>query len=144
MLSSNIKPYANEIWNYALSKTEANLISVSSELLKLTLLPRTEGVFSRKGLTVNKMRYYAEGFTERYLKGDTCLVAYNPDNISSVWLIENGSYIPFALIDKQYADYTVEDILSQKAERGKIIKNAEREKIRHTAISFADMKGGEC
>lgn len=140
MLSSDIKPYANEIWNYALSKTEANLISVSSELLKLTLLPRTEGVFSRKGLTVNKMRYYAEGFTERYLKGDTCLVAYNPDNISSVWLVENGSYIPFALIDKQYADYTVEDILSQKAERGKIIKNAERESLQAKVKLIRDIE----
>ena len=129
MLSSDIKPYANEIWNYALCKTEANVIFVSPELLKLTLLPRTEGVFSRKGLTVNKMRYYAEGFTERYLQGDTCLVAYNPDNISSVWLVENGTYIPFALIDRQYSDYTVEDMISQKAKQGKIIKNAERESL---------------
>lgn len=129
MLSSEIKPYANTIWNYALNEAEANVISVSPEMLKLTLLPRTEGVFSRKGLTVNKLRYYAEGFTERYLQGDTCLVAYNPDNVSWVWLVENGSYIPFALIDKQYSDYTVEDILLHKAERGRIIKGAERESL---------------
>ncbi len=129
MLRSDIKPYANHIWNYGVHQMGANLISVSPETLKLTLLPRAEGVFSRKGLTVNKLRYYAEGFTERYLQGDICTVAYNPDNISCVWLIEDGSYIPFHLIDKRYSDYTVEDILSHKAEQGKIIKNAERESL---------------
>ncbi len=129
MISSDIKPYANHIWNCGIKQMGANLISISPETLKLTLLPRAEGVFSRKGLTVNKLRYYAEGFTEKYLKGDTCTIAYNPDNISYVWLIDDGSYIPFSLIDKRYSDYTVEDILSQKAEQGKIIKNAERESL---------------
>lgn len=129
MISSDIKPYANHIWNYGIKHIGASLISVTPETLKLTLLPRAEGVFSRKGLTVNKVRYYAEGFTERYLKGDTCLVAYNPDNISCVWLVENGTFTRFELIDKHHSDYTVEDIISQTAEQGKIIKKAERESL---------------
>ena len=37
--------------------------------LVLTLLPRTEGKFSRFGLKVNKLRYHNEGYTEEYLKG---------------------------------------------------------------------------
>lgn len=129
MISSDIKPCANHIWSYGIKQMGANLIFVSPEMLKLTLLPRAEGVFSRKGLTVNKLRYYAEGFTERYLKGETCIVAYNPENTSCVWLIEDGVYTPFHLIDKRYSNYTIDDILSHKSEQGKIIKNAERESL---------------
>ena len=33
-----------------------------------------------KGLVVNKMRYDADGFTEEYLNGGKCTVAFNPDD----------------------------------------------------------------
>ena len=45
-----------------------NLIKVSKEKLRLTLLPRTNGKFRRNGLVVNGLRYRSPGFTNDYLK----------------------------------------------------------------------------
>ena len=109
MIESSVSPYSNSIWNYAINSVGSNLISVTLEQLYLTLLPRTTGSFSRKGLICNKLRYHAEGYLERYLKGDKCIVSYDLNNTSCVWLFEDGEYIKFALIEKEFEDLTVEN-----------------------------------
>ena len=102
MIAANIKPYASCIWNWGKSQIGANLIEVSAEELILTLLPRTTGKFSRFGLKVNKMRYHCDGYTEQYLKGDEVAVAYNPEDVTSVWLLENGIYTKFTIIESRF------------------------------------------
>ena len=91
MLENQVKPYPFELWNYGKGFQGANLISVDSEMLRKTLLPRTTGTFSRKGLSANGLRYKREEFTERYLKGGSCVVSYVPDNVSKVWLSEGDT-----------------------------------------------------
>ena len=102
MRQAAVKPYANSIWNYAKNNMVANLISVNSDMLYLTLLPRGKAVFTKRGLVFNKLRYRADGYAERFLSGGDCLIAYNPEQTSHIWLIENGNYFEFTLIDKQY------------------------------------------
>ena len=94
MLSQGIKPYANEIWNYGCGQDGCNLITVDKEQLILTLLPRTEGRFTRFGLSVNGMHYHNKLFREQYLNGKECTVAYNPDNVCQIWLIEMVCIFP--------------------------------------------------
>lgn len=43
MLERQIQPFANQIWNYSLNTMGCNLINVSSEQVRLTLLPRIKG-----------------------------------------------------------------------------------------------------
>ena len=112
MIANQVKPYPNELWNYGTKLPGANLISVDSEKLRMTLLPRTTGTFSRKGLTVNGLRYKREGFTERFLKGGSCIVSYDPDNVNSVWLLENGEYIGFELIESRFNGKSLEEVTS--------------------------------
>lgn len=102
MLSARIPPYSSDIWNWNMSQPGANLVSVSKEQLLLTLLPRTTGTFSRHGLKVNQLRYAHDGYTEAYLSGGTVAVAYNPDDVSCVWLVENGFYTRFDLIESRF------------------------------------------
>ena len=109
MLSADIKPFANSIWNYGLNQMKDNLIKVDSKSLIHTLLPRTEGRFTRKGLIVNKLRYKNDSFTEQYLSGGMVTVAYNPEDVSEIWLIENGLYIPFELIESVYLNKSLAD-----------------------------------
>ena len=68
----------------------------------MTLLPRATGKFSRSGLKVNKLRYHCEGYTEQYLSGGTVTVAYNPEDVTSVWLLEDGGYTEFRIIESRY------------------------------------------
>lgn len=102
MIANNVKPYASCIWEWGKSQIGANLISVDSRGLILTLLPRTTGKFGRTGLKVNKLRYHCEGYTEQYLSGGTVMVAYNPEDVTSVWVIENGVYTEFTLIESRF------------------------------------------
>lgn len=114
MITDGIVPTPAGIWNYQTEYGNSNLLSVSREQLILTLLPRTEGRFTRKGLVVNKMRYDADGFTEEYLNGGKCTVAFNPDDASVVWLLKEGDYIKFSLIEKKYQGMSVNEVHTQK------------------------------
>lgn len=110
MLSENIKPFSNCIWNYSMKQMGVNLIDTDSNTLILTLLPRTLGKFSRKGLVVNKLHYKNENYTEQYLSGGTVTVAYNPENIGEIWLVENGTYTPFELIETRFTSKSISEV----------------------------------
>ena len=110
MLDKRIKPYSNELWNYGRKQDGANLISVDQESLRLTLLPRTTGNFSRKGLLANGLRYKRENCTERFLKCENCVVSYDPNDVSKVWLFESGVYLEFELIERRYIHKSLDEV----------------------------------
>ena len=122
MLSADIKPFSSDIWNYGLKKDRANLIKVDANTLIHTLLPRCEGKFTRRGLIVNKLRYRNDNFTEQYLNGGTVTVAFNPEDVSMVWLIENGLYIPFELIESLYSNKSLAEAQELQARQKNLIK----------------------
>ena len=123
MIKNDIKPYANSIFEYSKLFPGANLIPVTSKQIMLTLLPRTTGVFSRFGLKVNKMRYKNENYVEKYLVGGKVTVAYNPDNVSYIWLIENGHYIQFKLIESRYDGKELTDVELIEKEHRKLVNS---------------------
>ena len=129
MISDGVKPYAASIFEWGRKQPGADLIKVSKEKLIQVLLPRTEGRFSRYGLKINGMRYHAEGYTEEYLKGGVVTVAYNPENVSRVWLLEDGTFQPFELIERRFDGKTLEDVEMLKAGCNEIIKNAASENL---------------
>lgn len=121
MMITDVQPTASGIWNYALTQPEANLIDIAYATLVCTLLPRTTGTFARNGLTVNKLRYRNESHTERYLKGGKAIVAYNPDDVSVVWLLEDGVYTEFELVEGRFKGHAIEDIRAIEAEQKKLL-----------------------
>ena len=129
MLTSNVKPYANCIWNYGKSQEGANLIDVDYKTLVLTLLPRTTGKFTRFGLKVNKLRYTNNAYTEKFLKGGNVTVAYNPDNAGLVWVIENDNFVQFELIESQYKESTLEEIDKMRDRQNELVRKAQEENL---------------
>lgn len=129
MLTDSVQPTASAIWNWSMEQPGANLISVSQKQLLLTLLPRTTGTFSRNGLKVNQMRYAHDGYTEAYLKGGTVTVAYNPDDVSCVWLVENGSYVRFELVERRFNGKELRSTQAMQAAQRAIIKSATHENL---------------
>ena len=129
MLENQVKPYPNSIWNYGKTMPGANLISADTEKLKMTLLPRTIGTFSRKGLSVNSLRYKREGFTERFLKGGSCVVAYDPDNVSCVWLYENCDYVKFDLIESRFRNKSISEVENIQTKIKELNKSDENKNI---------------
>ena len=97
--------------------------------LVLTLLPRTTGKFTRFGLKVNKLRYTNNAYTEKFLKGGNVTVAYNPDNAGSVWVIENGNFVQFELIESQYKESTLEEIDKMRDRQNELVRKAQEENL---------------
>jgi len=129
MIADNVQPHASCIWNWGKSKIGANLIGVDVRRLMLTLLPRTTGKFNRYGLKVNKIRYHCEGYTEQYLKGGEVTVAYNPENVTSVWLLEKGTYVKFDLIESRYRDMDLTSAQGLRTAQKAVARGAERDNL---------------
>lgn len=130
MLAAGVQPTATSVWQWSCTQPGANLIPVDAGELKRTLLPRTEGRFTRRGLVVHKQRYrHCEGkFTERYLNGGKVTVAYDPDDISCVYLVENGLYTMFELILKVYDNLSLEEVMELQAQQQAAKKSAQSQK----------------
>lgn len=124
MLSKGIIPCACAIWNHGRQELEGtNLIPVSNNQLMLTLLPRTKARFTRLGLQANKMRYSNDTFKEQFLVGGEVIVAYNPDDVSKVWLVDGGDFIAFDLIEGRYKDKTIFEVIDMKARQKELTRN---------------------
>lgn len=123
MLELNVTPYSNSIWQYGIENLRGcNVLpDVTKEQIILTLLPRTEGSFSRFGLKVNGLRYFCDGFFERCLKGGKTTVAYDRTDVSYVWIYEDEKYTRFDLIESRYQGKDMEAVLAMKKRQNEII-----------------------
>ena len=137
MLDLAIPPYANKIWLYGKNLVGASLIEAKPKDVMLTLLPRTQGTFCRNGLKVNGMRYHNDTFNERYLSGNVVTVAYNSDDVSTVWLFENGQYIPFKLIEARFASATLDEVGMMKQKQKQLVK-AEAKNRNQAEVELAE------
>lgn len=129
MFTDKVNPYASHIWNWNRKQPAANLIKTDERQIALTLLPRTKGTFSRHGLRVNKMCYHCDGFTETYLNGGTAVVAFNPDNVSSVWVIENSKYTEFTLIESRFTGKSLEEVQQMQSANKQLIQSVNGENL---------------
>ncbi len=129
MIAAQVKPYTSQIWNWGKSQIGANLIEIGKRELMLTLLPRTTGKFSRSGLKVNKLRYHCEGYTEQYLSGGDVTVAYNPENVTSVWVLEDGTYTEFTVIESRFEGKDLTAVQELQTSQRDIAKGAARDNL---------------
>lgn len=118
MLADGVKPYASSIFAWGKEQMGANLISVTPQKLIQTLLPRATGTFTRKGLRVNGLRYKHDDYTESFLSGGEVTVAYNPEDVTEIWLLDDGQYVPFTLIESRFNGKTLAAVQTiQKARK---------------------------
>ena len=129
MLEAEVKPIPSYIWNWGCKQPGDNLIEVSKEELIKTLLPRTLGKFSRFGLSVNGLHYHNKLYKEEYLRGSECQVAFDPDSSNRVWVIKNGAYIQFDLIESRFKNKTLDTVQSMKNKQKELVKREQKEKI---------------
>ena len=129
MIDSQVRPYACDIWNWKAQEPGTNLIAATEREIVLTLLPRTEGKFTRYGLMVNKLRYHRDGYKEKYLRGGKCTVSYNPDDVSHVWLRNDNGYEEFQIIETMYTGKTLEQVTEIKRGQEAIVRNEAEEAL---------------
>lgn len=129
MIESGVKPYPHEIWKYGRTLDGVNLMDTDKQTLVMALLPRANAKFTRKGLYVNGLHYHNHNYREQYLNGKECVTAYNPDDVSKAWLLENGSYICFDLIETRFADKNLEEAGLLKQKQRELVKKEKEIRI---------------
>lgn len=104
MLEAQVKPYPNSIFEWGKKQDGCNLLTVAPKELILTLLPRVKAKFTRRGLAVLGLRYDSKekDFTENYLGGGEAVAAYNPESADKVYLLEDGKFMEFCLIESRF------------------------------------------
>ncbi len=129
MLNEQIPPYASQIFLWGSRMPGANIINISPKDLIQVLLPRCMGRFTRKGLIVNGLRYKNLSYTEKYLSGGSALIAYNPEDVSYIWLIEKGSFIQFDLIEDQFMGKPISFVSQVQKKRKELIGSSTAENL---------------
>lgn len=126
MIAAEVQPHSNSIFEWGKSQPGCNLISVSAKQLILTLLPRVNAKFTRKGLIAFGLRYSCEerNFTEEYLNGGDAVAAYNPESADAVYLIQNGKFIEFRLIESRFSGKNFEEIKEMQGKQRAIVGDA--------------------
>ena len=78
---------------------------------------------------MNKLRYHCEGYTEQYLSGGTVTVAYNPEDVTSVWLLEDGEYIEFTIIESRFEGKDLAAVQELQESQRTIARSAVRDNL---------------
>ncbi len=124
-------PVAAELWKWYEEQGQSMIIPVSGETLYQFGLPRKIVTLSRKGINNQGLWYVSAEYKkllERKKIGDTVQIAYDPENVSSVYLIDGMEYIPFELASycKQYMGATQTECQIEKDKHKASLKELER------------------
>lgn len=126
MIDAKVQPHPNCIFEWGKNQPGCNLITVPAKQLVLTLLPRVNAKFTRKGLMVFGLRYRSEerNFTEEYLNGGDAMVAYNPESADTVYLLKDGEFIEFRLIESRFSGKSFEEVKQMQSAQRSIAGDA--------------------
>lgn len=113
------KPVSTALWKWYTEQGESMIIPVDGEQLYQFGLPRKSATLARKGISNHGLWYVSAGYKkllERKKIGENIQIAYDPEDVSKLYLIEGMEYIPFVLADfeKQYAGATQTEYQMEK------------------------------
>lgn len=131
MLSAKVAPHPRDFFTWGRMQEGADLIPVSNKKLVMILLPRTKAKFTRKGLFVFGLRYDCKerNFTEEYLSGGEAVAAYNPDDVNTVYLFQNGSFTEFQIIESRFWGKSFAEVSRMMESQRELVKSATVENL---------------
>ena len=130
MLQQRIKPYSQDIWIYGLTKEESNVLEIGTEDVMMILLPRVKAKFTRFGLAVNGLHYRNDDYKKEMLNGGTGIVAYSPEDSGRVYLIEDGRYTAFTLIERRFSNKSLDEVQDIKEQQKSLVMECREDEIK--------------
>ena len=130
MLQQRIKPHSQDIWNYGLAKEESNVLEIDTEDVMMILLPRAKAKFTRFGLSVNGLHYRNDDYKKEMLNGGTGIVAYSPEDSGRVYLIEDGRYTAFTLIEQRFSNKSLDEVQDIKEQQKSLVMECRQDEIK--------------
>ncbi|MDF3005087.1 MAG: integrase [Oscillospiraceae bacterium] len=104
MVQDGVLPIASEIWCWAAKQGVSTLNKVMPDKVYYTLLPHTTARLMARGLKFQNRFYYNDDLRKEFsvarIQGVTKVpICYDIKDITTVYLIRNGDYIPFKLTE---------------------------------------------
>ena len=110
-------------------------MSIASDpKLLYALLPRTDGKITQRGLELFNLRFSNCTFKKRFVAAglngrELVKVAYSPDCLDTVYLYEDGDYIPFTLAQKMYFGKSLAEIADMQQNEKSESANWKRQEL---------------
>ncbi|MEG2137392.1 MAG: transposase family protein [Oscillospiraceae bacterium] len=135
MIAGEVQPIANKLWNWFMSRPEFDLNVVEQQELRFSLLPTAQATLTARGLKFQDAYYYHPSYTSRFVQAkatgvERVKIAYLPNTLSVIYLIEEDSYIPFQLATpyQRYESMTLEEMaVLRKIEKADLKRLKEQE-----------------
>ena len=97
----DLLPHSNSIFLDNYVSYPNTFITVPNELLKITMMKRSIGKFTRFGLKFGKFYYKAYDFINEFLAGNqSIIVAFDEKDISKIYGNSRGFWVEFEIIDE--------------------------------------------
>lgn len=119
MVEADIPATPTEIWRHCLPAYSGRDMRNNIAILQQALLPRADARITQKGLVVFGLSYVNPSYKEHFVSAGvigtvSVRVAYNPENLDTVWLLEKNDFIPFRLTTLQYQGRTLQEVIDLK------------------------------
>lgn len=129
-------PISSELWKWHEEQGMSMVIPMSAETLYQFGLPRKSAILSRKGINHNGLWYVSANYRkllECKKIGEKVQIAYDTENVSHIYLIDDMRYLPFELAGhyKQYVGATQTEFQIEK----------EKHKANHKELERIDTEG---
>lgn len=140
MIAEQVPPVPTQIWNWMLRKERVKVVQGNNQDLSLMLLPRSSAAsITRRGLIFKGLRYHTEliDMTNDYVSAGIngrkkVNIAYNPLCTDYIYLLRNGRYIRFHLLDRMtYAGLSFQEVDIIRSEENEIRKSLMAVKDEH-------------
>lgn len=107
-------PVPSELWRWHEEEGRSGIILISQEQLYHMSLPRKTAVLTRKGIGNQGLWYVCKDYKkllERKKAGEGVTIAYDPENVNHLYMLDGPAYVPFELVSycKQYAGASQEE-----------------------------------
>lgn len=94
------EPIAAKMWTWYEQQNRSSVISIDEDALYQFGLPRKQVSLSRKGICENGLWYVSKDykkFLENHKIGEKVTIAYDPEDVSRIFLVDQMEYLTFEL-----------------------------------------------
>lgn len=124
-------PVPARLWEWYEKQGESGTIPIEVKQLFLMGLPRKRVSLTRKGILYQGLSYVSRNYKkllEHKRVGEKVWIAYDPDDISGIYLIDGQEYIPFELAGScmQYAGTTAAEYRMEKGKQRSRMRELEQ------------------
>lgn len=143
-IAANVPPIAARLWLHSISQPEGALQMADSRFA-LALMPRTTGNMTQRGLEVHGTHYNNPDYNKRFvwagMKGkEKVTVAYNPDDLSVVWLYEGIKYTPFEVVQSRFRGKTLDELNQLRREEKELKNNLQKGELQARIDLISDIE----